>query len=167
MESVESNHIKPDWFSLCYDFLKRDDIEGERLTAYPDPATKGEPWTIGVGHTGFVDGVRVARGMTITFAKSRQLLREDISNTERHVRTLVRVPITNHQKAALVSLVFNIGVGNFQASTLLRKLNAGDTGGAADQFLVWDKARVNGKLTQMAGLVERRALEREMFLTDD
>lgn len=156
-----------DWFALCYAFLRRPDIEGERLEAYPDPATKGEPWTVGVGHTGMVDGVRVHAGMKISFEKSRELLRMDVNKAEGYVNSLVKVPLTQHQKAALVSLVFNIGPGNFQTSTLLKKLNAGDTNGAADQFLAWDKARVNGVLQVMGGLKKRRALEREMFLAPD
>lgn len=156
-----------DWFSLVYNFLKRDDIEGERLTAYPDPATKGEPWTVAVGHTGYVDGKRVGPGMTVTLEKSRELLHADVTSAEGFVNRLVKVPLTQHQKAALVSFTFNLGAGALQNSTLLKKLNAGDYGGAADQFLQWDKARVNGVLQKMNGLAKRRTLEREMFLTAD
>ena len=49
-------------------------LEGEKLTAYPDIVGI---WTIGVGHTGFVDGKPVARGMAITKEKSKELLTAD------------------------------------------------------------------------------------------
>jgi lysozyme len=61
------------------------------------------------------------------------------------------VPLTQNQFDALVSLVFNIGGGAFRKSTLLKKLNAGDIQGAADQFLVWNKGTVNGKRVVLRG----------------
>lgn len=152
------------WFDIVYNFLKRPDIEGEKLEAYPDPATKGEPYTIGVGHTGKVRGVRVHLGMTITQLESRQLLRDDIGIADAAVMRHVHVPLNDEERAALASLVFNIGEGNFASSTLLRKLNKGDKQGAADQFPVWNKARVNGVLTEMRGLTNRRKWERLIFL---
>ena len=57
--------------------------------------------------------------------------------------------------------------GNLVASTLLRKVNAGDFAGAAEQFLVWDKARVNGVLQPLAGLTRRRRAERALFMGQD
>ncbi len=53
----------------------------------------------------------------------------------------VAVPLTQNQFDALVSLIYNIGEGNFASSTLLKMLNAGNYRGAADQFLVWDKSK--------------------------
>ena len=72
----------------------------------------------------------------------------------------VRVPLTDAQHGALVSLVFNIGSGNFRRSTLLRLLNEGDYEGAADEFPKWRKA--GGKV--LKGLERRRKAEREMFI---
>ena len=66
-----------------------------------------------------------------------------------------------------MALVFNIGAGNLAASTLLRKVNAGDFAGAAEQFLVWDKARVNGVLQPLPGLTRRRRAERALFMGQD
>lgn len=152
------------WFDIVYDFLKRPDIENEVLTAYPDPATKGEPYTIGVGHTGYVDGVKVHIGMTITQEKSRELLQEDIAEANRAVEKYVKVPISDNERAALASLAFNIGGSNFGSSTLVKKLNRGDRRGAADEFPRWNKAKVNGVLQEMRGLTKRRILERKMFL---
>jgi lysozyme len=71
----------------------------------------------------------------------------------------VRVPVSPNQMAAMVSLAYNIGLANFGASTLLRKVNAGDFSGAADQFIRWNRAR--GKV--MAGLTRRRIAEASLF----
>lgn len=71
------------------------------------------------------------------------------------------VPLSQNQTAALVSLVFNIGVNAFNNSTLLKKLRAGNYSGAADEFLRWNQD--NGKVEK--GLVSRRASERATFLT--
>lgn len=126
------------------------------LTAYPDPATGGKPWTIGWGDT----GPDVVPGLTITQAEadarfSKRLVRE----FEPAVNTEVHRDLEQRQFDALVSLTYNIGVRNFRNSTLLRKLNAGDIEGASAQFLVWDKAA--GKT--MLGLKRRRVSERALF----
>jgi lysozyme len=72
----------------------------------------------------------------------------------------VHVPLTQNQFDALVSFVFNLGVGNFRTSTLLKKLNAGDNDGAAQEFGRWIHA--GGKA--LPGLVRRREAERALFL---
>lgn len=129
--------------------------EGCKLAAYPDPATGGEPWTIGVGHTG---GVRA--GDTCTEDEAREFLRADLRAAEACVNESVKGAITQGQFDALISLVFNIGGGNFRKSTLLKELNAGNDMSAAQQFLVWNRAA--GKV--MAGLTKRRADEMQVFL---
>lgn len=134
--------------------------EGNVLTAYPDPATGGEPWTIGVGHTSAAGLPKVVKGMRITAAESDEILSRDLKTFEAGVRSAVKVPLNQNAFDALVSLAFNIGVGAFSKSTLVRKLNSGDRLGAADQFLVWNKAA--GK--PMQGLSARRASERKLFL---
>ena len=131
--------------------------EGLVLHAYPDPATGGAPWTIGVGHT----GQEVYPGMVITADEADEILRRDLARFERGVSDAVKVPLTQSQFDALVSFAFNVGLANFRSSTLLKKLNAGDKIGAADQFLRWDRAA--GK--RMQGLANRRASERALFLT--
>ncbi|MFC2544869.1 MAG: lysozyme [Aggregatibacter sp.] len=131
-------------------------LEGEKLTAYPDIVGI---WTIGVGHTGFVDGKPVARGMAITKEKSKELLTADLKRFESAVNDAVKVTLTQNQFDALVSLAFNIGEGAFARSTLVNKLNAGDKKGAAEQFLVWKNA--GGRVSQ--GLLNRRQEEKAMF----
>lgn len=129
--------------------------EGLRLKAYPDPGTGGLPWTIGYGSTS-----GVTRNMVITEAQAEKMLAEDLVRFERIVERLVQVPLNQGQFDALVSFTYNVGEGNFTKSTLLRKLNAGDSAGAAEQFSRWVHA--GGKV--LPGLVKRRAAERAMFL---
>lgn len=129
--------------------------EGCKLVAYPDPATGGEPWTIGVGHTGGVQP-----GDTCTEDQAREWLREDAQTAVRCLNNSLKVPVTQNQFDALVSLVFNIGCGNFGKSTLLRLLNNGDDFAAAQQFLAWNKAA--GRV--MAGLTTRRQDEFNLFM---
>lgn len=139
----------------CYDLIKR--FEGCKLTAYPDPGTGGEPWTIGYGHT----GPEVKSGMTISQAIADAYLVKDVEHAADVVKRGVTVPMTQGQYDALCSFVFNVGAGNFLKSTLLRKLNAGDTLGASLEILRWSKAA--GK--ELPGLVRRRAAEQSLFLS--
>jgi len=132
--------------------------EGCVLVAYPDPGTGGEPWTIGVGHTG---GVK--KGDRITREQAMALLAEDLHAAETAVNNAITVSLSQNQFDALVSFVFNVGAGAFRSSTLLAKLNARDYAGAADQFLRWSRA--GGKV--MAGLLRRRNDERDLFLSKD
>ena len=131
--------------------------EGLRLKAYPDPGSGGDPWTIGYGRA---HGVK--RGDTCTKEQAEHWLDEDMLNASMTVERFVKVPLTNSQKDALVSLVFNIGEGAFQKSTLLRLLNMGDYIGAASQFDRWIHASGN----VMPGLVRRRKEEKALFLKD-
>ncbi|MGJ8522281.1 Phage lysozyme [Carnimonas sp. R-84981] len=130
-------------------------FEGLRLSAYPDPATGGEPYTIGYGHTG---GVKP--GDTVTQSQAETILDNDLRQFEREVTLAVEVDINDNQFAALVSFAFNLGVGALVNSTLMTLLNRGDYNGAADQFLRWTHA--GG--VEMPGLVTRRHAERDLFL---
>ena len=98
---------------------------------------------------------------TFTKAEGEEILKRDLGQYESAVSNAVKVPLNDNQFAALVSFTYNLGAGNLRSSTLLRKLNAGDYKGAADQFLVWNKA--GGKVLQ--GLVKRREAERDLFLS--
>ena len=133
-------------------------FEGVRLTAYPDPGTGGDPWTIGYGHT----GPEVHSGMTITQEQAENYLAEDVKKAEADVNAKVNVEITQNEFDALVDFAFNCGCGNLNNSTLLKKLNAGDYEGAAQEFLKWDMAAGH----HMAGLLRRRQAEELLFLKD-
>ena len=139
----------------CLDLIKR--FEGCVLTAYPDPGTGGDPWTIGVGHT----GPEVHKGLTISQDIADAYLLKDVTHAADAVRRLVTVPMTQGQFDALCSFVFNCGADNFEKSTLRKKMNAGDVQGASLELLKWTRAA--GK--ELKGLVLRRQAERELFLS--
>jgi lysozyme len=127
-------------------------FEGLSLKAYQDCAGV---WTIGYGHT----GPALIAGMTISEADAEALLRADLADAVACVNRAVHVPISQGQFDALVDFCFNAGRGNLLQSTLLRKVNLGDFGGAAAQFGLWVHA--GGEV--VAGLVRRRKAEAEMF----
>lgn len=129
--------------------------EGCRLEAYQD--SKGL-WTIGVGSI-LVDGLPVRPGMTITQERADALLESELASKSRAVDAAITQPMTDGQRAAMISLAYNIGVSAFRASTLVRKFNASDAAGAAAEFPKWVYA--GGHIIQ--GLVNRRKLERAVF----
>jgi len=137
------------------------EFEGFRDRAYPDPGSRdGLPVTIGYGSTRYEDGSPIKLSDTITRERADEMLRREVAETEGAVDRLVTVQLTQSQFDALVSFAFNVGIGAFARSTLLRLLNAGDYGGAADQLLHWNK---NDGVV-MEGLTRRRQRERALFL---
>lgn len=134
-------------------------FEGLRLEAYPDPGTGGHPWTIGFGHT----GPEVKRGLVITPGEADRLLEKDLARFETGVEAMLcGVPTTEDEFSAMVSLAFNIGLGNFATSTLLKRHKAGNKIGAANSFLSWVFA---GK-KKLPGLMRRREAEKELYEGD-
>jgi lysozyme len=140
----------------CIELVKK--LEGCILEAYKDQA--GVP-TIGVGHTG-----GVYMGQKITQAQADELLRKDLAEFVEAVNSLVKVPLNQNQFDALVIFSFNVGKGALAKSTLLKKLNAGDYKGAAEQFDVWNKITDpdTGKKVVSQGLANRRNAEQALFL---
>ncbi len=133
-------------------------FEGKRLIAYDDGVGV---WTIGFGTTIYPNGIKVKRGDTCTTEQAKAYMAHDLKKFESAVNSAVTMLINQNQFDALVSLAYNIGTGAFKESTLLKKLNAKDYKGAAAQFDVWNKG--GGKVMQ--GLVNRRAVERKLFLS--
>jgi lysozyme len=125
-------------------------FEGRSLVAYLDPV--GIP-TICEGGT---QGVKL--GYVATSAECDALLEKELGIALAAVDRRVRVPLPDTRRAALASFVYNVGEGQFQRSSLLRKLNAGDVSGACAELSRWVYA--GGR--QLAGLVKRRAVEREL-----
>jgi lysozyme len=127
-------------------------FEGLRLQSYQDSVGV---WTIGYGHT------RTAGpNQRISADEAHRLLIQDIIDHEAHIKRLVKVPLSQGEFDALSSWVFNVGGGSLASSTLLRKLNAGDYAGAANEFPRWNKA--DGKV--LAGLTRRRNAERDLWI---
>ena len=136
------------------------DFEGLRLRAYKD---SGGIWTIGYGTTINPDtGLPIKQGDSITKETALRWLKIETASVASRVKALIKRPVTDNQLAALTSLAYNIGLGAFGRSTLLRKLNAGENSSAiAAEFLRWNK--VAGK--EIPGLTNRRKLEAELFLS--
>ena len=132
-------------------------FEGVKLDAYQDVAGI---WTIGYGH---IRGV--TPGMHITAEEAEQTLIDDMAGTEAAVQNATAAATTSDNSfAAMVALAFNIGSANYRQSTVLREHLAGNHAKAADAFLMWNKAKVEGVLQPVVGLTRRRAAERELYL---
>lgn len=148
----------------CFEIVK--EFEGFSSRAYRCPAGV---WTIGYGTTVYPGGLKVKAGDICTAQQAEAWLAHDLSSVAADVNSLVTVALTQGQFDALVSFAYNTGSDidadnipeGLGDSTLLRKLNAGDTAGAADEFLKW----VNGGGKKLPGLVRRRKAERELFLS--
>lgn len=139
-------------------------FEGLRLKSYQDT---GGVWTIGYGSVRDpFTGVAVKEGQTISKATALEWLKKEIEQRQMAIRKLVKVPITSNQLAAITSLAYNIGLTGFQRSTLLKLLNAkAPIKDVADQFLVFNKVTIDGKKVFVQGLMNRRLLERDLFLS--
>lgn len=135
------------------------EFEGFSPTPYPDVVKVN---TIGYGTTVYPNGNKVLLSdPKCNEAQAEVWLQNDLKRFVDDLNRMVKGRVAQQQFDALCSLIYNIGATHFQNSTLLRKLNAGDIQGAADEFPKWNKA--GGKVVQ--GLVNRRAKERKLFLS--
>lgn len=132
-------------------------MEGKRLQPYPDAGG----YSIGFGHH-IRPGENFSGG--IDNATAIRLLAEDTRDATQAVLKLVKVPLNQNQLAALTDFVYNVGATKFSSSTLLKKLNAGDYGGAADQFERWNKMVGQGGYVTSDALTQRRLGDKSMFL---
>ena len=131
------------------------EFEGLRLKAYLCP---GGVWTIGYGHT-----AGVKPGMVISEAQAEEYLKADLISFERYLNGL-GLALNQNQFDALISLIYNIGIGNFQKSTLLRKarINANDNS-IMDEFLRW----VYSKGRVLPGLQRRILREMKLYFSNE
>ncbi len=136
------------------------EFEGEYLDAYLDPV--GIP-TIGYGTTRNPDtGRKIKLGDKIDKATALRWLRLDTEKVRESVKKMVKVPINARQLDALTSFVYNVGPTAFADSTMLKLLNnKTDKRIVANQFDRW----VYAKRVKLPGLVRRRKLEKELFLS--
>ena len=118
--------------------------------------------TIGYGSTYYRDGKKVTLNDKPISQDEANSLLEHIANRDfaDKIFPYIKVKVTQNQFDAMVSLAYNIGVGNFSKSTLLKKVNAGDFVSASNEFLRWNKA--GGK--ELLGLTKRREREKQLFL---
>ena len=137
-----------------------------KLKAYPDPKTGDSPWTCGWGAT----GAGIGPGTCWTQSEADTRLARDLVSREDDATNAIKVPVTQGQFDAFVSILFNVGHGspvkdgiirlcNAYPSTLLRKLNAGDYAGAREQFERW----ISPGTSVSHGLRRRRAAEQALF----
>ncbi len=125
--------------------------EGEVLTAYKCP---GNVWTVGVGHT----GKEIKEGMNITKEQSRELLKTDLIRFENAVNNYVEVPLRQWEFDALVSFSFNVGVGAFKDSTLLKKVNnSAALSEIETEFRRWNKS--GGKILDILKIRREREIK--------
>lgn len=136
-------------------------FEGCELEAYKDPGSKdGLPITIGYGSTSDMDGNPIRLGTTWSQEQANAKFEQDLAKFSAKVDALIgSAPTTQHQFDAMCALAYNIGIGAFMKSTVLRKHKAGDYVGAAAAFAMWVKN--DGAI--MRGLVRRRAAEADLY----
>ena len=130
-------------------------FEGLRQSAYPDPASRGAPWTICYGHTG-----HVSEGDRDSLAQCKALLLADLDKEAAGIDKCIHVPLPDPRYVAVLSLAHNIGVSGVCRSSIVKDLNSGDTKAACDGFLHYDKA---AGIT-MPGLTRRREAEKNLCL---
>ena len=132
----------------------------ESFRAAPYLCSAGVP-TIGYGTTVYPNGIKVKLSdQKITQQLAETFLQHHVNAIEKDVSKLVKVTLTQNQFDALVSFAYNVGLGAFRDSTLLKLLNAGDIDNASKQFERWNKA--GGKVSN--GLIRRRKAEKALFL---
>ena len=133
----------------CVDLVKF--FEGFEGKAYLCPANV---WTIGYGRT-----KNVQEGDRITKVQAERDLLEELEEFAEQVLNSVKVELTQNELDALTSWTYNLGVGNLNSSTLLKKLNAGDKNSVPSEMIRWNKAA--GKV--LAGLTRRREAEAKLW----
>ena len=134
------------------------DFEGLRLKPYLDSVNIP---TIGYGNTFYLDGKKVTMlDKPITKGEAFEMFKIIADGFARQVEKKLTKPVNQNQFNALVSLAYNIGIGNFYKSTLLRYVNLNPKdGNIAKEFLKWNKAR--GQV--LKGLTSRRMKESSLY----
>ena len=161
--NLNNGNFSSDSIKKAREFIQGN--EGFSDKAYQD---KAGVWTIGYGHTGYVDGKPISQGMKITKDKAEELYKKDF---ESHIAPLkdIKTPLTKNQQIALSSFIYNFGVGAFNKSELRKKIEGGDIKGAANEFDKWVyvKNKNTGKKEVSQGLVNRRKREKDLFSKPD
>jgi N-acetylmuramoyl-L-alanine amidase len=144
------------------DFIKQ--REGLRLEAYKDSAGV---WTIGYGSILYEDASPVRPGDQITRDRAEFLLTEEVNRKSEAVsKAISSVKLNQNQFDALVSFAYNVGVGGFLKSTLLKRvLTDPQDPTIRDAFLMWDKIHVDGELHSSNGLKKRRSDEADLYFS--
>lgn len=134
-----------------------EEFEGFSATPYLCPA--GVP-TIGFGDTTWNGKPVSMQQKPITRAQAEEALKKRLAVFQAQLDDCVTMPLNTNQNDALLSFIYNIGIGAFKGSTMRRKLNRGQYALAADEFDKWNRG--GGKV--LDGLKRRRAAEKQLFL---
>lgn len=136
----------------CFQIIR--DFEGCQLEAYQD---QGGVWTVGYGQTGpgIVEGTRVSKGV------AEAMLKDTLAHLGDDLFSLVGWRLNQNQYDALISFVYNVGLGAFKKSTMLKDILAYRLPKAAEEFLKWN--HVGGQVAE--GLTKRRKAEKVLFLS--
>lgn len=135
-----------------------EEMEGFVAQAYPDPLTGGEPWTYGFGSTTKADGSPVKCGDYIEKEPARALLRDWLIKNAYPVIATIPYRLTENQRQALESLIYNVGAPAFKNSKLYTAICKKDF---TNIFKEW-----NWGISQLKGLAKRRARELDYFMRD-
>jgi lysozyme len=150
--------MKPSPF--CLSLIKS--FEGCKLTAYLCPAGV---WTIGYGTIRYKDGTKVKEGDVISSQRANEELLHEVEKKAEGVNRLVK-NVNQQQFDALVSFAYNLGLGALEDSTLLKRVKANPNDpDIRIQFMKWTKARQNGVLKELPGLVRRRKAECDLYFS--
>lgn len=140
----------------CLNIIK--EFEGLRLKSYLCPAGK---WSIGYGSTRWADGTPVKEGQVCTIQQAEDLLQKDVNFI---AARLPNNTLNQNQLDAVCSFIYNVGMANFINSTMYRYMRANhDDPRIGGEFRKWVKARVNGELRTLRGLVRRRETEAILY----
>lgn len=132
-------------------------FEACKLEAYLDTLADPPVWTVGWGQT----GPHITKGTVWTQTRADSEFERSAGECADLILALCKVIPNANQLGAMVSLAYNIGIGNFRKSSVLRLHNQGKFAEAASAFAMWNKA--GGKVR--AGLTRRRAAEAALYLT--
>jgi lysozyme len=156
-EIISSEDVERKMDKSSLDLVK--EFEGFEEKAYDD--------SVGVRTIGYGTAATSGRAIPdeITEEEASALAQEDLDNLDRQLDDLLQVEVTPGQKEALKSLAYNVGIGAIARSQGLKKLNQGDVEGAAEEFFDEDKGFVKAGGEKLAGLVRRRAAERDVFFS--
>jgi lysozyme len=136
------------------------EFEGCRTEAYQDAVGV---WTIGYGHTSVVGLPSVGPAATVTRGEAVEILMRDLETFCAGVKSAITATLNDNQFSALVSFAYNVGLGNFRGSSVLKSVNAYHFDQVPADLALW--VRAGGKV--LPGLIRRRAAEAALFLAGD
>lgn len=140
-------------------FIKKH--EGCRLNAYQDSVGI---WTIGYGTIEYPNGFKVKKGDIITQKEADFFLEHNANEKYAAIKGYIKIVLNENQLTAIMSLVYNIGVGGFLTSTVLKKINnENPEAEIRAAWALWNKGRIKGELKELPGLTSRRKDEIDLY----